>query len=78
MTTIKDNLIELSLEELITMDIALDSKVRILAYTLGADKEHKLKAYAGGLVLNTRELDHVGVSASNLVILRLLNQILNN
>ena len=70
--------IGLSFEELITMDIAIESKIRILEYTLGVDKEHELKAYAGGLVLNTRELDHIGVSNSNLIILRLINQILNN
>ena len=70
--------IKLSFEELITMDIPLESKIRILGYALGIDKEHELKAYAGGLVLNTRELDNVGVSSSNLIILRLINQILNN
>tara|TARA_R110000851_G_scaffold126270_1_gene257578 strand:+ start:413 stop:649 length:237 start_codon:yes stop_codon:yes gene_type:complete len=78
MTTIKDNFIKLNLEELITMDIALESKVRILSYALGVDKEYKLKAYAGGLVLNTRDLDNVGISNSNLITLRLLNRILNN
>ena len=72
------NDIRLSFEELITMDIAIESKIRILEYTLGVDKERELKAYAGGLVLNTRELDNVGVSSSNLIILRLINQILNN
>ena len=72
------NGISLSFEELITMDISIESKIRILEYTLGVDKEHELKAYAGGLVLNTRELDHVGISSSNLIILRVINQIINN
>ena len=72
------NDIRLSFEELITMDIAIASKIRIFEYTLGVDKERELKAYAGGLVLNTRELDHVGISSSNLIILRIINQIINN
>tara|TARA_R110002096_G_scaffold259024_1_gene452536 strand:+ start:565 stop:786 length:222 start_codon:yes stop_codon:yes gene_type:complete len=70
--------IRLHFEELITMDIAIESKIRILEYTLGVDKERELKAFAGGLVLNTRELDNVGVSNSNLIILRVINQIINN
>ena len=72
------NDIKLSFGELIAMDIPIESKIRILGYTLGADKERELKAYAGGLVLNTRDLEMVGISNSNLIILRLINQILNN
>jgi hypothetical protein len=70
--------IKLSFEELITMDIPVESKIRVLGYALGVDKERELKAYAGGLVLNTRDLDMVGVSCSNLIILRLINQILDS
>ena len=70
--------IRLDFEEVIALDIPIEAKRVLLEYTLGADFEQKLKAYAGGIVLNTHELKCVGVTPHNINILRLVNKILKN
>jgi hypothetical protein len=70
--------IELSFEEVIALDIPIAAKRVLLEYTLGVDMEQKLKAYAGGIVLNTHELNYVGITPHNIKILRLVNRILED
>jgi hypothetical protein len=67
MTTIKDNLVKLSIEDLMFMDIGAREKKIILKYCMGNELEVRLERYCGSLILSQDEFDFKenGISSIN-------------
>ena len=68
--------LDLSFEGLLLMDIPSEIKSLILNHALKDRMLDDLLTYAGSIVLKSVDLQNVGVSAKNIKILRLINEII--
>ena len=80
MTTIKDNLIKLSIEDLMFMDIGTREKKIILRYCMGSDLDRLLERYCGSLILSQDEFDFKenGISNANINLVNSIRLILKS
>ena len=68
--------ITLDLEDLLSLDIATESKKVILKYCLGDDMKNLIYQHAGRIALNGKDLDQHGLAPRSIKILRQLIEVI--